>query len=201
MTTVDRAERSPARPRSAGGLLIGAAVVLGVVLLGKGFDTGFLGSSSGDPSDRASPRATTTTATTTATTATHHDDDRRRHPPARRGPRAGAQRPAARRRQCRYGHRAALGRHGYVVIDATNATDRTATATAVYAAAGYEADAARPSPRRWASPAAADADDHAAATGTGRRQRRRGARPRLRPTQLVHSAVSRCASPCCGARR
>ena len=35
-----------------GGLLIGVAVLLGVVLLGKGFDSGFLPSASGDPSDQ-----------------------------------------------------------------------------------------------------------------------------------------------------
>ena len=61
-----------------GGILIAVAVVIGVVLLGKGFDSGFIGSSSGDPSDEAAGSDDEGTdegdgadATTTTTTPAH----------------------------------------------------------------------------------------------------------------------------------
>ena len=121
-----------------GGILIGVAVVLGVILLGKGFDSGFIPSSSGDPSDEVATGgdggeedgedASTTTAVTAST-----------HPPAEvrvqvlnsTGPSGSAGNASD-----------ALSALGYNVIDGANAADRNATATTIYAAAGFEGDAA-----------------------------------------------------------
>ena len=119
-----------------GGLLIGAAVVLGVVLLGKGFDTGFLPSSSDDPSDHVATGddddSDDTDATTTTTIElTHLPAEVRVQVLNSSAPVGGSAGSATE----------LLSAATYNVIDATNATDRTATASAVYAAAGYEADA------------------------------------------------------------
>ena len=60
-----------------GALLIGAAVIVGVVLLGKGFESGVLSSDSNTPSeeeaagDATATATTTTTSTSTATPTTH----------------------------------------------------------------------------------------------------------------------------------
>jgi hypothetical protein len=120
--------------------LIAVAVLLGVVLLGKGFDSGFLPSAGGDPSDRVAtggddddgdgdtdPDATTTSA-----------------PPTTRLPaevRVQVLNSAAPISGSAGNTTAALSNLGYNVIDAANADDRAAAATIVYAAAGFEADA------------------------------------------------------------
>jgi hypothetical protein len=121
-----------------GGLLIGAAVLLGVVLLGKGFDTGFLPSTSDDPSDQVATGndddgdggddATTTTPTTSAITHT----------------------PADVRVQVLNGG-AVTGSAGaasdeltaalYNVVEAQDAS-QPVTASTIFAAEGYESDAA-----------------------------------------------------------
>jgi hypothetical protein len=122
-----------------GGLLIAVAVVIGVVLLGKGFDSGFLPSAGGDPSDEVATGgddgdgeggddATTTTA---APAATHQPAEVRVQVLNSTGPPQSAGTATD-----------ALSALGYNVIDGANAGDRNAPATAVYAAAGFESDAA-----------------------------------------------------------
>lgn len=123
-----------------GGLLIGAAVVLGVVLLGKGFDSGFLPSSSNDPSDEVATGnddegtdegdgddATTTTA---PEELTHAPGEVRVQVLNSAGPQGSAAAATS-----------ALSAATYNVFEAETATDRNATASAVYAVSGYEADA------------------------------------------------------------
>lgn len=126
-----------------GGLLIGAAVVLGVVLLGKGFDSGFLPSSSTDPSDELATGGDDDEGTDEGeggddgTTTTVLDVPT--HPPAEvqvqvlnsSAPIDGSAGAAT----------DALEVDGYVMLEAENAADQSATASAVYAIAGYEADA------------------------------------------------------------
>jgi hypothetical protein len=123
-----------------GGLLIAAAVILGVVLLGKGFDTGFIGSSGGDPSDESATGGNDDDddgegegddeASTTTTPVTHVPAEVRVQVLNGGGP-AGSAGLAS----------TALGTTGFVVVDATNAAVDVA-ATTVFVAAGYEADAA-----------------------------------------------------------
>lgn len=123
-----------------GGLLIGAAVLLGVVLLGKGFDSGFLPSTSNDPSDRVASgggddegEATgdddADSATSTTAAVTHQ--------------------PAAVRVQVLNGGGppGSAGAATELLVGATfNAVDaddaaQDVAASIVYAAPGYEADA------------------------------------------------------------
>jgi LytR cell envelope-related transcriptional attenuator len=121
-----------------GGVLIAVAVVLGIVLLGKGFDSGFIPSSSSDPSDEVATgggddegedgEETTTTA---ATATTHQPAEVRVQVLNSTGPSGSAGAGTD-----------ALSAVGYNVIDGANAADRNATATAIYAAPGFEGDAA-----------------------------------------------------------
>ncbi len=120
-----------------GGLLIAVAVILGVVLLGKGFDSGFIGSSGGDPSDESATGGGNDDddgegddPSTTTTPVTHVAAEVRVQVLNGGGP-AGSAGLAT----------TALGTTGFVVVDATNAA-ADVTATTVFVAAGYEADAA-----------------------------------------------------------
>lgn len=126
-----------------GGVLIAVAVVLGVILLGKGFDSGFLPSSSGDPSDQVATGGgddgggddgETDGEDGTTTTA----------PPATRQPaevRVQVLNSAAPVSGSAGATSQTLSNLGYNVLSAANADDRNATATIVYAAEGFEADA------------------------------------------------------------
>jgi hypothetical protein len=148
-----------------GGVLIAVAVVLGIVLLGKGFDSGFLPSSSSDPSDEVATGGDgedgedgESTTTTGATATTHQPAEVRVQVLNSTGPAGSAGAGTD-----------ALSALGYNVIDGANAADRNATATAIYAAAGYEGDAAaiaavlgitaapQPMPNPPPAPAPADA--------------------------------------------
>jgi hypothetical protein len=121
-----------------GGLLIGAAVLLGVVLLGKGFDTGFLPSTSDDPSDQIDTGGdggddggddpTTTTPTTSAIT---HDAATVRVQVLNGGAVSGSAGAASDE----------LTAGSYNVVEAEDAS-QAVTASVVFAAAGYESDAA-----------------------------------------------------------
>lgn len=124
-----------------GGLLIAVAVIVGVVLLGKGFDTGIVGSSGGDPSDEAATgndsgdggdEGTEPGSTTTTTAAAHNPAEVRVQVLNSTGPSGSAGNASTR-----------LSTNGYVALDPTNATDRAAAASAVFAQPGYEADAAQ----------------------------------------------------------
>lgn len=122
-----------------GGILIALAVVLGVVLLGKGFDSGIIGSSGGDPSDEVAvgdddeeaDDAGDVGLTTSTTAAAHSPAEVRVQVLNSTGPSGSAGNATSR-----------LSTAGFVALDATNADDRTATASAVFAQPGYEADAA-----------------------------------------------------------
>lgn len=114
------------------------AVVVGVVLLGKGFDTGFLPSTSETPSERAGDSGDdeeddgdTSATSTTVTAATHAANEVRVIVLNSTGPQGSA--TAATN---------ALNGLGYVTLPQANATDRTIQATAVFVVAGFEADAA-----------------------------------------------------------
>ena len=122
-----------------GAALVVVAVIIGVILLGKGFETGFLPTSSETPSEQAADddddeeeAATDDGVTTTATTAT----------PATRvpaqvrvivlnggGPSGSAGTSST-----------ALAAAGFTTLDASDTDD--VAATAVYAMPGFEADAA-----------------------------------------------------------
>ena len=122
-----------------GGILIAVAVVVGVVLLGKGFDTGVLGSSGGDPSDEVATGGdetgdggTTGTedgVTTTTAPVAHTPAEVRVQVLNSAGPSGSAGNASTR-----------LSTAGFVALGATNADDRAATASAVYVQPGYEAD-------------------------------------------------------------
>jgi hypothetical protein len=127
-----------------GGVLIAVAVVIGVVLLGKGFDSGFLPSSSGDPSDEVATGdgdengdsdttddTTDGTDDTTVTASTHLPAEVRVQALNSTGPSGSASAATD-----------ALSALGYNVVAGDNAADRAAPATVIYVAAGYEADAA-----------------------------------------------------------
>jgi hypothetical protein len=116
-------------------------VIVGVVLLGKGFDSGFLSSTGDTPSEEANNPGNngngsgngddgTTTTATTATATTHPVNEVRVQVLNSSGPPGSAG-----------GATEALAAGGYVTLAATNAADRNAPASAVFAAAGYEADA------------------------------------------------------------
>ena len=123
-----------------GGVLIAIAVLLGVVLLGKGFDSGFLPSAGGDPSDEVATgdgdgdtdEGDGTTTTTAATPDTHAPGEVRVQVLNSTAPVEGSAGTATE----------TLSAAGYNVVGARNSDDRSATATAVYAAPGFEADAA-----------------------------------------------------------
>jgi LytR cell envelope-related transcriptional attenuator len=125
-----------------GAVLIGIAVLIGVVLLGKGFDSGFLPSASGDPSDQVATgdgdegNGDEGTGDDGATTT--------EPPPTTRVPaevRVQVLNSAAPVSGSAGTTTEFLSALGYNVIAATNADDRAATATVVYAASGFEADA------------------------------------------------------------
>jgi hypothetical protein len=116
-----------------GALLVGVAVVIGVVLLGKGFDTGFLPSSSDTPSERANDDddgdATTTSTSTTVTPTTHTADQVRVIVLNGGGPSGSASTSGT-----------ALAAAGFVSLDAADTDD--VAATIVYFAPTFDADAA-----------------------------------------------------------
>jgi hypothetical protein len=155
----------PGAANLRGGLLIAIAVVLGVVLLGKGFDSGFLPSASSDPSDEVATggddgdgEGDDATTTTAATATTHQPAEVRVQVLNSTGPQGSAGAGTD-----------ALSDLGYNVIDGANAADRNATASAIFAAPGYEGDAAaiaavlgmtaapQPMPNPPPAPAPADA--------------------------------------------
>jgi hypothetical protein len=123
-------------------VLIAAAVLIGVVLLGKGFDSGFLPSASGDPSDEVATGDDgddttddttddgSTDDTTATTPSTHAPAEVRVQALNSTGPQGSAGAATT-----------ALSNLGYNVVDGANAADRAAPATAIYVAAGYEGDA------------------------------------------------------------
>jgi hypothetical protein len=127
-----------------GGVLIAVAVLIGVVLLGKGFDSGFLPSASSDPSDEVATgdddggddgtddgsTDDTTDDTSSTTPSTHAPAEVRVQALNSTGPQGSAGAATA-----------ALSELGYNVVDGANAADRNAPATAIYVAAGYEGDA------------------------------------------------------------
>ena len=165
-----------------GAVLIGIAVLLGVVLLGKGFDSGFLPSASGDPSDQVATGdgddgdgddgsgddgATTTEAPPTTrvpaevrvqvlNSAAPGQRQRRHHHGVPLGPRLQRHRRHQRRRPQRHGHRRLRG---------------------------LRVRGRRPGHRHQPRPVGdAPADARAAARpGAGRRQRRHRPRPGLHP--------------------
>lgn len=178
MTATRRGGRGRGEPEAAGpggatargALLITAAVVVGVVLLGKGFDDGVLPSTSETPSEQAAngddggteeggEGGETTGTTEPATPTTHAAAEVRVQVLNSTGPSGSAGAATE-----------ALSATGYVTLAAANAADRTAPATAVYAAAGYEGDAqaiatqlgiaAAPQPMPAPPPPPAPADAH-----------------------------------------
>lgn len=118
-----------------GALLVAVAVLVGVVLLGKGFDTGFLPSTSETPSERADDDdeddAAGTTTSTTATPVTHAANEVRVIILNSTGPSGSAGTATT-----------VLNGLGYVTLEGANAVDRNVQVTAVYATPGFEADAA-----------------------------------------------------------
>lgn len=119
-----------------GALLIAVAVVIGVVLLGKGFDSGFLPSSSGDPSDDVAAgdgaegegeEGGDDESTTTAPPSTHVPAEVRVQvlnggaPPGSAGSASSI-----------------VSAGGFVALSAADTED--VAASVVYAAPGYEAD-------------------------------------------------------------
>lgn len=123
-----------------GGILIAVAVVVGVVLLGKGFDAGIIGSSGGDPSDEVATgnddggdggdAATEGEGVTTTTAAVAHTPAEVRVQVLNSAGPSGSAGNASTR----------LSTAGFVALGATNADDRAATASAIYVQPGYEAD-------------------------------------------------------------
>jgi hypothetical protein len=123
-----------------GGVLIGVAVLLGVVLLGKGFDSGFLPSASGDPSDQVATggddegdegTGSEGGTTTTAQPATRQPAEVRVQVLNSAAPVSGSAGTTT----------TVLSNLGYNALSAANADERGAATTVVYAAAGFEADA------------------------------------------------------------
>ena len=124
-----------------GGLLIVVAVIVGVVLLGKGFDTGIIGSSGGDPSDEAATGGDdgsdeggdsgTDGATTSTTAVAHIPAEVRVQVLNSSGPGGSA------------GNAIHPTVHGWLRRPGHDQRQRpAATASAVFAQPGYEADAA-----------------------------------------------------------
>jgi hypothetical protein len=122
-----------------GGILIAVAVIVGVVLLGKGFDSGIIGSSGGDPSDEVAAgndagdgdTDVSDVGSTTTTTAAAHTPGEVRVQVLNGGATVAGSAGTASQ---------TLSVAGYNVLAAENA-DTDVTATAVFAAVGYEADA------------------------------------------------------------
>ena len=122
-----------------GAALVVVAVILGVVLLGKGFETGFLPTSSETPSEQAADDddeeaeptggEVTTTATTAVTTETRVPAEVRVIVLNGGGPSGSAGTSST-----------ALAAAGFTTLDAADTDD--VTATVVYAMPGFEADAA-----------------------------------------------------------
>jgi hypothetical protein len=124
-----------------GALLIAAAVLVGVVLLGKGFDTGFLPSSSDTPSEQAGDGdgddggtdgegTDGEDATTTTVTPTTHAPAQVRVIVLNGGGPSGAAGTSS----------TALAGAGFTTLDAGNTDD--VTASAVFYAETFQADAA-----------------------------------------------------------
>ena len=122
-----------------GAALVAVAVIVGVILLGQGFDTGFLPSSSETPSEQAAndddddDEATdngdaTTTSTTAAAVA--HDASQVRVIVLNGGGPSGSAGTSS----------TALAAAGYPTLDAADTDD--VAATVVYSTPGFEADAA-----------------------------------------------------------
>lgn len=125
-----------------GALLIAVAVIVGVVLLGKGFDAGVVDSSGGDPSDEVATGDDSDDdegssgdgggdEPTTTTPLTHTPAQVRVQVLNSTGPSGSAATATT-----------TISAVGYVTLEPDNAADRNATATTVYAQPGYEADAA-----------------------------------------------------------
>ena len=119
-----------------GAALVAVAVIIGVILLAKGFDTGFLPTSSDTPSEQAVDDAnddaaedSTTTTATTATPATHVPAQVRVIVLNGGGPSGSASTSST-----------ALAAAGFTTLDAADTDD--VPATVVYATPGFEADAA-----------------------------------------------------------
>ncbi len=122
-----------------GAVLVAIAVIVGVILLGKGFDTGFLPSSSDTPSEQAADdddeddgEATNGDETTTSTTAAAvaHDASQVRVIVLNGGGPSGSASTSS----------TALAAAGYPTLDAADTDD--VAATVVFATPGFEADAA-----------------------------------------------------------
>jgi hypothetical protein len=124
-----------------GALLIAVAVVVGFVLLAKGFEGGFLPTSSETPSEDAAnddeepaegeDGEEGTTTATTATPTTHAVAAVRVIVLNSTGPSGSAGAATE-----------TLAAAGYVTLDADDAGDQNVQVTAIYAQPGFEADAA-----------------------------------------------------------
>lgn len=118
-----------------GALLIAVAVVIGVVLLGKGFDSGFLPATSDTPSEQANDDgdgggSDTSSTTTTSTPSTTHVPAQVRVIVLNGGGPSGSAGGAS----------TALAAAGFTTLEETN-TDNVG-ATVVYFVPGFDADAA-----------------------------------------------------------
>jgi hypothetical protein len=121
-----------------GAALVAVAVIVGVILLGKGFDTGFLPTSSETPSEQAAnddddeeptdDGEGTTTSTTAAAVA--HDASQVRVIVLNGGGPSGSASTSS----------TALAAAGFPTLDAADTDD--VAATVVFATPGFEADAA-----------------------------------------------------------
>lgn len=122
-----------------GALLVGVAVLVGFVLLAKGFEGGFLPTSSETPSEDAADDdepaddddAAASTTSSTVTSTTHATSAVRVLVLNSTGPSGSASAATE-----------ALAAAGYVTLEAGNADDQSVQVTAVYAQPGFEADAA-----------------------------------------------------------
>ena len=141
--TRGRADEGPGLPGAGGATVRGAAlvavaVVVGVILLGKGFDTGFVPSSSETPSEQAADdeeeedegeEATATSTSAPATPSTRVRAEVRVIVLNGGGPSGSANTSST-----------ALAAAGFTTLDAADTDD--VPATVVYATPGFEADAA-----------------------------------------------------------
>lgn len=123
-----------------GALLVGVAVLVGFVLLAKGFEGGFLPTSSETPSEDAADDdepdddddgAAASTTSSTVTPTTHATSAVRVLVLNSTGPSGSASAATE-----------ALAAAGYVTLEAGNSDDQNVQVTAVYAQPGFEADAA-----------------------------------------------------------
>ena len=139
--TRGRVDEGPGLPGAGGATVRGAAlvavaVVIGVILLGKGFDTGFIPSSSETPSEEAADDedeepddADVTTTGTTSPPVTRANEQVRVIVLNGGGPSGSASTSST-----------ALAAAAFVTLDAADTDD--VAATVVYATPGFEADAA-----------------------------------------------------------